>query len=110
MIKDRVTLRRTFSKFWTVIVTNEEWGENWPNQLRKGHVWFTDGVCNQKVTRAEICEYQNKIQWHISLGQDATAFQVEFMVILDCVTSFLRKRLVKEQTTTALIAKWQLLL
>ncbi len=46
-IKDRVTLRRTFSKYRIVILTREEWGKNWPNQLRKGHVWFTDGACNQ---------------------------------------------------------------
>ncbi len=49
MIKDRVTLRRTrtFSKYRIAIPTEEEWGKNWPNQLRKGHVWFTDGACNQ---------------------------------------------------------------
>ncbi len=39
------------------------------------------------------------IQWHISLRQDAPAFQVEVAAILDCVTSRLKKRLVKEQTT-----------
>ncbi len=39
------------------------------------------------------------MQWHISLGQDATAFQADVVEILDCVTSCLRKRLVKEQTT-----------
>ncbi len=47
MIKEHVTLRRTFSKYRIVILTREEWGENWPNQLRKGHVWFTNEVCNQ---------------------------------------------------------------
>ncbi len=47
MIKDHVTLPRTFSKHWIVIPTMEEWTKNWPNQLRKGHVWFTDGACNQ---------------------------------------------------------------
>ncbi len=41
----------------------------------------------------------SKIQWHISLAQDATAFQAEVVAILDCVTSCLRKRLVKEQIT-----------
>ncbi len=47
MIKDHVTLWRTFSKYWIVIPTREEWGKNWPKQLKKGHVWFTDGACNQ---------------------------------------------------------------
>ncbi len=74
-------------------------GENKPNQQRKEHVWFTDGACNLQVHRAGICKYQSKIRWHISLGQDATVFQAEVAVILDCVTSCLRKRLVKEQTT-----------
>ncbi len=35
----------------------------------------------------------------VSLGQDATAFQAEVAAILDCVTSCLRKRPVKEQLT-----------
>ncbi len=48
---------------------------------------------------AGICKYQSKIQRHILLGQDATAFQAEVAAVLDCVTSCLRKRLVKEQTT-----------
>ncbi len=46
--------------------------------------------------------------WHISLGQDAIAFQAEVAAILDHVTICLRKRLVNEQTQSALIAKWQL--
>ncbi len=50
-------------------------------------------------TGAGICKYQREIQWHISLGQDVTAFQADVAAILDCVTSCLRKRLVKEQTT-----------
>ncbi len=33
------------------------------------------------------------------MGQDATAFQAEVAAILDCVTSCLRKRPAKEQTT-----------
>ncbi len=33
------------------------------------------------------------------MGQDAIAFQAAVAAILDCVTSCLRKRLVKEQTT-----------
>ncbi len=33
------------------------------------------------------------------MGQDATVFQAEVAVILDCITSCLRKRLVKEQIT-----------
>ncbi len=43
--------------------------------------------------------YQNNIQWHISLGLVATAFQGEVAAILDCVTSCLRKRLMKEHIT-----------
>ncbi len=46
MIKDHVTLWRTFSKYRIMIPTREEQEENWPNQLKKGHVWFTDGACN----------------------------------------------------------------
>ncbi len=69
-----------------------EWDKDWPNQLRKGHVWFTDGACNQQGTGAKICKYQSKIQWHISMAQEATAFQAEVAVILDCVTSYLRKK------------------
>ncbi len=46
-----------------------------------------------------ICKYRSKIQLHISLGQGATAFQVEVAAIPDCVTSCLRKRLVNEQIT-----------
>ncbi len=94
-----VTLRRTFGKYRTVIPTREEWYKDWPNWLRKGQVWFRDGACNQQGTGAGVCKCQSKIQWHISLGQDATAFQAEVMAILDCVTSCLRKRLVKEQIT-----------
>ncbi len=75
MIKDRVTLRHMFGKYQTVIPTTEEWDKDWPNWMRRGQVWFTDGVCIQPGTGAEICKYQSKIQWHISLGQDATAFQ-----------------------------------
>ncbi len=82
-----------------VILTREEWEKNWPNQQRNGHVWFRDGACNQQGTGAGICKYQSKIQRHISLGQDATAFQPELAAILDCVTSCLRKRLTKEQIT-----------
>ncbi len=54
---------------------------------------------NQRGTRAGICKYQSKTQRHISLGQDATPFQTEVAAILDCVTSCLRKRPVKEQIT-----------
>ncbi len=36
--------------------------------------------------------------WHIILGQDAIAFQVEVVATLNCATSYLRNRLVKEQT------------
>ncbi len=46
-MKDHVTLRHTFGKYRIVIPTREQWEKNWPNQLRKGHVWFTDGACNQ---------------------------------------------------------------
>ncbi len=99
MIKDHVTLQRTFGKYWIVILTRDEWKKNWLNQLRKEHVWFTDEACNQQGTRAGICKYQNKLQCHISLGQDTTAFQAEVAAILDCVTSVLRKILVKEHIT-----------
>ncbi len=99
MIKDHVTLRLTSGKSWIVIPTRKEWGKNWPHELRKGHIWFTDGVCNQWGTGAGICIYQSKIRWHISLGQDATAFQAGAAAILDCAISCLGKRLVKEQTT-----------
>ncbi len=56
-----------------------------------------------------------KIQMHISLGQDATAFQAEVAAILNCVTSCLGKRWMKEQITictdsqvavAALAASW----
>ncbi len=99
MIKDHVTLRRTFGKYRTVIPTMEEWYKDWPNWLRKRQVWFTDRTCNQQGTGAGIGKYQSKIQWYISLGQDATAFQTEVVAILDCVASCLRKRLMKEQIT-----------
>ncbi len=81
-----------FGKYQTVILTREEWDKDWPNWLRKGQVWFTDGACNQQGTEAGIRKYQSKIQWHILLGQDATAFQADVAAILDCVTSYLRKR------------------
>ncbi len=96
MIKDHITLRRTFGKHRTVIPTKEEWDKDRPNWLRKEQVWFANGACNQQGIGAGICKYQSKIQRHISLGQDATAFQAEFAAILDCVTICLRKRLVKE--------------
>ncbi len=99
MIKDHVSLRRTFGKYRTVIPTREEWYKDWPQWLRKGRFWFTYGTCNQLGTGAGICKYQSKIQWHISLTQDATVFQAEVVGILDCVTSCLRKILVKEQIT-----------
>ncbi len=108
MTKDHITLLHTFGKYRIVIPTREKWGKNRLNQLRRGHVWFTDGACNQQGTGAGSWKYQSKQQWHISLGQDATVFQAEVAAILDCVTSCRRKRLVKEQIKSALIAKWQL--
>ncbi len=54
MIKDHITLRRTFGKYRIVILTKEEWGKNWPNQLRKGHVCITAAACNQSGTGAGI--------------------------------------------------------
>ncbi len=59
MIKDHLSGLRTFSKYPIVILTREEQGKNWPNQLRKG-IWFTDGVCNQQGTGAGICRCQRK--------------------------------------------------
>ncbi len=97
MIKDHITLRRTFGKHPIVIPTREEWDKNWPNWLRKGQVWFTDGACNRYGTGAGICK--NKIQWHISLAQDAIVFQAEIAAILDWVTRCLKQRPVKEQIT-----------
>ncbi len=49
------------------------------------------------MTGLEICKYQSKIRWYISLGQDATSFQIETAAILDCMTSCLKKELAKEQ-------------
>ncbi len=95
MIKGHITLKRTFGNYRTVIPTREEWEKNWPNWLRKGQVWFTDVARNQQGTGAGICKYQCKTQWHISLGQDAPLFQAVVAAILDCVTSYLRKRPVK---------------
>ncbi len=46
MIKYYVNMPRTFGKYWIMISTWEECGKNWTNQLRKGHVWLTDGACN----------------------------------------------------------------
>ncbi len=99
MIKYHITLRHTFSKHRTVIPTREEWDKDWSNWLRKWQVWFPDGACNQPGTEARICKYQSKLQWHISLGQDATAFQAEVAAIMNCVTSCLGERLAKEQIT-----------
>ncbi len=98
VIKEHVTLRRTFGKYWIAISIRDEWVKNWPNQLRKGHVWFNDRASNQQGTGAWIWKYQSKLQWHIS-GQDATAFQARVAAILDLSTSCLRKRLAKEQIT-----------
>ncbi len=74
-------------------------GQRRSNWLRKGQDWFTDGACNWQGTGAGICKYQSKIQWRNSLGQDVTAFRAEVAAIPDCLTSCLRKRLVKEQIT-----------
>ncbi len=93
--KAHVSLRGTFSKYQVVIRTIEECEKNWYNQLRKGHAWFIDRACNQQGN----CKYQSKIQWHISLEQDATTLQAEVAAILDYVTRRLGKRLVKEQIT-----------
>ncbi len=92
MIKDNVNLRRTFDKYLIVIPTSgEEWVKKRTKSTEKGMSGLhTHGACNQQGT----CKYQRKLQWHISLGQDATAFQVGVAAILDCVTSCLRKRLV----------------
>ncbi len=57
-IKDHITLRRTFGNYRAVIPTREEWDKDWPNWLRKGQVWFTDGACNQPGTGPGICKYQ----------------------------------------------------
>ncbi len=82
-------------KYPTVIPTREEWDKDWPNWLRKEQGWFTHGACNQQGTGAGICKYQNKIQWHISLGQDATAFQAEVVAILDLCDSLPKKKTVE---------------
>ncbi len=47
VIKDHITLRRTFGKHRTVILTREEWDKDWPEWLGKRQVWFTHEVCNQ---------------------------------------------------------------
>ncbi len=60
MIKDHVTLGRTFGKYRIVIPTSEEWEKNWLNQLRKGHVWFTDGDGNQQGTGQEFVNTKEK--------------------------------------------------
>ncbi len=72
-----------FSIYRTVIPIREAWDKDWRNWLRNGQAWFTDGACNQQGTGAGICKYQSKIQWRISLGQDAAAFQAEVVAILD---------------------------
>ncbi len=59
-IKDHVTLRRTFGKYHIVIPNREEWGENWPNQLRKGHVWFTDGRNLQIPKQNTVAHFTRK--------------------------------------------------
>ncbi len=37
-IKDHVTQRRTFGKYWIVMQNRDEWENDWTNQLRKGYV------------------------------------------------------------------------
>ncbi len=59
-IQDHITLRRTFGKYRTVISTREEWDKDWPNKLRKGQVWFTDGACNQQGTGQEFANIKAK--------------------------------------------------
>ncbi len=44
MIKDHVSLRRRFGKYWAVILTREKSYKDRHNWLRKGRVWFTDGA------------------------------------------------------------------
>ncbi len=65
MTNDHMTLRHTLGK------------------LRKGNVRFIDGARNHQGTKKGIRKYQSKIQWHISLGQDATAFQAEVAALLN---------------------------
>ncbi len=43
--------------------------------------WLSASDCDRNF------KYQSKIQWYISLGQDATASQAEFAAILDYVTN-----------------------
>ncbi len=51
MIKDHITPKSDFSRY-QMVPTRKEWEKNWPNQLRKGHVWFADGAGNQQGTGA----------------------------------------------------------
>ncbi len=74
-------------------------GQRQTNWLRKRQIWFTDRARSQQATGAGICNYQSEIEWQISLGRDATAFQAEVAAILDCVISCLKKGLVKERIT-----------
>ncbi len=60
MIKDHLTLRRMFGKYRTVMPTRDEWDKIWPNGLRKGQVWFTDGACNQQGTGQEFANIRAK--------------------------------------------------
>ncbi len=97
MIEDHITLRRTFGKYWTVIPTREVWDKNWPNWLRKkgrSSSQMESVICKGLGRNLQI---SMQILWHISLGQDAAAFQAEVAAALDCVTSCLKKRLMKEQ-------------
>ncbi len=42
MIKNHITLWRTFSKYSYNDTDYGRMWKKWPSQLRKGHVWFTD--------------------------------------------------------------------
>ncbi len=64
MIKDHVTLRREFGKYWIVIPTREEWEKIWPKQQRKEHIWFADGTCNQQRTGTELANTQTKKKYN----------------------------------------------
>ncbi len=60
LTKDHITLRCTFGKHRTVILTREEWSKDWPNWLRKGQVWFTNGACYQQGTGTGVCKFQSR--------------------------------------------------
>ncbi len=87
--KDHTTRGCSLDKLYRVINQPRKSGKKTEQNC------FTNGACDQQSVEAEGCKLKSKTQWYIPMGQEAIAFQVEAVAILNCVAELLKKKLLK---------------